>query len=326
MSEICRQPFTAIEIDGNGDVYTCCPSFINFNKLGNIWNNSLEEIWYSGFAFELRKRIFNSDYSLCNMDICRQFQPRNSCEFSVENPPLPKYITLAYDKECNLCCITCRDCKHTNTEEQINLYNEKIDSLLLPLLKNAEILALSGAGEAFYSKHSRLLLKKISAYNSKLLFNINTNGILFNEKNCAELGVLGRINEVFVSLPALEEKIYNKIMLGSDLNTVKKNIVWMSKEQHESPNMQRATINAVISKLNYVEIPKLVEFAQDLDIYITLSPYCDWGTNLAKGYKELAVWQKDNEDFSKFVSLLKSDIISYEKCWMNPLFKELRYN
>lgn len=326
MPEICRQPFTAIEIDVHGDVYTCCPSFTNFHKLGNIFINTLEEIWYSGNAYELRKRIFKGDYSLCNMDICRQFQPRDSSEFSVENPQLPKYITLAYDKECNLCCITCRDCKHKNSDGQMKLYNKIIYSLLLPLLKNAEILALSGAGEAFYSRHSRLLLKKVSEDNKKLLFNINTNGVLFNEKNCSELGVLGRINEVFVSLPALDENIYNSIMIGSDLQTVKQNIEWLAKEQHESPNMQRATINAVISKLNYMEIPKLVKFAKELDIYITLSPYCDWGTQLSEDYDKLAVWQKNNKDFSRFVSLLKSDIIGYEKCWMNPLFEELRYN
>ena len=324
MNLACRQPFTAIEIDHNGDVYTCCPSYINFHKIGNIWNNTLNEIWYSGFALELRKKILNNDYSYCNMDICRQFQLRESANFSVQNPDLPKYITLAYDKECNLCCITCRDKKYKNTKEEIEVYNKKIDSLLLPLIKEAEILALSGSGEAFYSKHSRLLIKKIASYNKKLLFNINTNGLLYNEQNCRYLGVLGRVNEVFVSLPAINADIYNKIMIGSNIDVVKKNIEWMSKEQHKNQKMKRATINAVISKVNYKEIPDLVNFAKELDIWITLSPFCDWGTSFANNYKELAIWDSENYYYNEFVNILRTDIIEYEKCWMNPLFKEIR--
>lgn len=321
MADVCRQPFTAIEINGDGDVYTCCPSFINFHKLGNIWENSLEEIWYSEFAKDFRKRILNNDYSLCNMDICRQYQPRNAENFSVENPSLPKYITLSYDKECNLNCITCRDAKYKNTKEQTNLYNEKIDSILLPLLGNAEILALSGSGEAFYSKHSRLLIKKISTINKKLLFNINTNGILFTKSNCKKLGIYGRINEVFVSLPALSKNIYNQIMIGSNLDVVKKHILWMAEEQHKTGAIKKVTINTVISKLNYMEIPSLIEFAKNLDIYITLSPYCDWGTKLSKNYKFLSVWEKDNEDYQIFSNILKS--VKYYKCYMNSIFEKI---
>lgn len=317
MKQVCMQPFTAIEINGDGEVYTCCPAYINKYSIGNIHESkNLEEIWNGEKAKELRKRILNDDYSLCNMEICRQKHLDNAENYS-EIAPLPQYITLAYDKECNLQCITCRDKKYENPPELIEKYNEKIDTLLVPLLKEAKILALSGSGEAFYSKHSRLLIKKLTAENPNLKFNINTNGVLFNQANCKVLGLTGRINEVFVSLPAIDEKIYNKIMIGSDLKTVLNNIKWMAKSK-----INKITINAVISDINYKEIPELVKFAKEQNIFITISQFDYWGTEFGKDYEKIAPWREKHKNHIKFVKVLKKT--DYEKCNLSPLFQELK--
>ncbi len=320
MPQCCRQPFTAIEIGYNGDVFTCCPSFINNYKIGNIFEATAKDIWYSDLAVNLRQKILHGDYTICNRNICRQFQPRDIEEKNFTlTPSFPRYITLAYDKECNLNCITCRDNKYKNSEELVQKYNQRIEEVLLPLLQNAEILALSGSGEALYSSHSRLLIKNLSKVNDKLSYNLNTNGILLNENNCRELGILGRINEIFVSLPALDEDLYKKIMRGSDLNTVLKNIEWMAKEQGKS--IKKVTINSVISKLNYSQIPSLVEFAKKLNIYITLSPFNDWGTQFAKEY-DYDVWNSDNNENNKFTVILKN-LEHYERLTTPPLFANL---
>lgn len=323
MKKLCKQPFTAIEIDHKGDVYTCCPAYINFNKIGNIWDNTLEEIWYSDFAIEHRKKILNNDYSLCNRDMCRQFNfEEEGSSIYTEKPPLPKYITLAYDRECNLCCITCRDEKYKNSQSQNELYNNKIDSLLLPLLADAEILALSGSGEALYSQHSRLLIKKIAEYNQKLLFNINTNGLLFNEANCKQLGIFGRINEVFVSLPSLKEKTYNNIMLGSNLKIVKNNIEKMAIMQNQG-YINKVTINMVVSVMNYKEIPNLINFAKKLNIGITISQYDNWGTKFGEKYDSVAVWKQEHKEYNNLKKILRQQCLNYSKCTCSPLFLRL---
>ncbi len=318
----CKQPFTAIEINSNGDVFTCCPNYIKMRKIGNIWQNTFEEIWYSDFARELRSKILKNDFSLCDMDLCRQYSLAIMNDAIIDNMPLPQYVTLAYDKECNLCCITCRDKKYNNTSEQIELYNEKIDSLLLPLLTEARILALSGSGEAFYSKHSRLLIQKVAAYNKQLMFNINTNGLLFNEANCKKLGILGRINEVFVSLPSINESTYSKIQFGSILSVVLSNISEMANMQARKL-IKKVTINMVISSLNYKEIPAMVEFAKNFDIGVTISQYYNWGTNLGKNYQKLAVWLPENSEYADFKQVLKHTDLDYPKCYCSHLFSKI---
>ncbi len=326
MCKICSKPFKTIEIYNSGDVYTCCMDYINHNNIGNIFseNISLEEIWYSNKATELRKKILNQDYSMCNLDLCRQrILKKNKDNKYNLTPPLPQYITLAYDLECNLKCIFCRDEKIKNDEQTTKLYNEKIDTLLVPLIKEAKIVALSGSGEAFYSKHSRLLIKKLTKINPKIKFNINTNGLLFNKANCKALGLTNRINDVFLSIHALDEKLYNKIMVGSNLKVVLKNLKWMAEAQKKR-QIKRVTVNTAICDINYKEIPKLLNLAINFGVGITFSQYYDWGTEFGKDYDKRAVWVKNHPEYNNFIKILQNKELDYHRCNMSPLFYALK--
>ena len=53
----CEQPFNRIEIYENGDVFNCCPPFINHYSVGNIFNTPFDEIWNGEKQKELRKKI-----------------------------------------------------------------------------------------------------------------------------------------------------------------------------------------------------------------------------------------------------------------------------
>ncbi len=329
MKDICKIPFLSVQISNDGDVFTCCPAYVNFKKIGNIFEDYLEDIWFSASAKELRKRILNNDYSLCNKELCRSKLPDyisgkiNEHNYFTQTPPLPKFITLAYDKECNLQCITCRDEVYKNSKETNEIYNKKINEILVPLMKNAELIALSGAGEAFFSAHSRMLIKKLSKTYPKLKFDINTNGLLFNENNIKALGLNDRINEIYVSLPAINEDVYKKIIRGGvNFNVVLNNIKYMSQLQ-KNKKIARCNINMVISELNYKEIPDMINFAKELDIFLTISQFYDWGTKFGQEYKKTAVWEINHPKHKDFINVLKQTN-EYDKCLMQPLFRELR--
>lgn len=59
----CAALFYSFAIDCQGDVYPC-NSF--FYKVGNIFQKSLKEIWYSSKELKLIKSIKNSDLKCCN--------------------------------------------------------------------------------------------------------------------------------------------------------------------------------------------------------------------------------------------------------------------
>lgn len=269
ITKVCTRPFRAIEIYHTGDVFTCCPAFLNCNvcgnanRIGNIFENSADEIWNSDKAVELRKAVLRGDYSKCNLKLCRQRELRNIRDFdSSLTPEFPSEVVFAYDRECNLACITCRDELYRNPQDTIDLLDSRIEPVIMPFISNAKRIAIDGSGEIFASKHSRLLLKKITNKYPNIRFLVNSNGILCTKKNVEELGLSGKINEIFVSIPALDEKIYKSIVVGGNLKIVLKNLKWLASEM-KCGNIDIVTISLVVSALNYKEIPKIVDLAKN---------------------------------------------------------------
>ena len=70
MKKCCIFPFERLNIESNGNVTFCCPSFNNNYFIGNIFTNSFEYMWYSKKAIDFRKSILNGTYKFCNLDIC----------------------------------------------------------------------------------------------------------------------------------------------------------------------------------------------------------------------------------------------------------------
>ena len=69
-NEICKLPFTYLEIDKYGDVRTCCKPYIRNLSIGNIFKQPFEEILNSETAQYIRNNCLNKDYSMCNLDLC----------------------------------------------------------------------------------------------------------------------------------------------------------------------------------------------------------------------------------------------------------------
>lgn len=326
MNKICDKPFSNIEISLEGDVFTCCPAYINRQKIGNIWDKntkSYKNIWCSKEAIEIRKHLLKNDYSICNLNICREKKLVERNKKHTLEPPLPEHITLAYDRECNIQCITCRDKKIKNTLEQNIFYKKQSEKVLIPLLKNAKYVFINGSGEAFYSKHSRFLIKEITRTNKDAKFSIITNGLLFNENNCKYLGLQNRIENVCISIHALNEDLYSKIMIGSNLNVVLKNLKWAA-EQQKLGNFKCININCVVTNMNYNEIPKLINLAKELNVFISFSVYHHWGTKLDKDYENLSIWKEthpENNNLKEVLTTAKN--INYSKCEMVPVLSQL---
>lgn len=325
MAVACSKPFENLEIGENGDIFTCCPAYINYKKIGNIFdekNGSLDDIWYSKEVTEIRQAVIDGSYSCCNLDVCRSKTVEEDENFTLR-PPLPKFFTFSYDRECNIRCVTCRDCKIRNTDEQKEFLDKKAEQILIPLMQNAKTLMISGSGECFASEHTRKLIKTLTSKYLNLKFKLMTNGLLFNEKNIEILGLKGRINDVCFSIHSLREETYNKIMQGSELSVVLQNIKW-AKSLQDKQEIGFVKMNCVISSYNFDEIPDFIRFAQDLNIHVSFSMYYKWGTALDEEYDELTVWQKQNPRYDEFVEVLKT--VSKMPCQnydMPPLFRQI---
>ena len=218
----CTRPFEEIEIHHTGEVYTCCPNWNNFYSIGNIYEHTIDEVWNSEKAQDLRKRILNNDYSLCDVNACsycRQslfLSPFNTkCTQRMEEYPL--IVKFCYDYECNIACTICRDRMKKLSDTELETLNSKIDTFFLPFLKSAKTLIINSYGDPFGSRHSRLVIQKAAKMYPDLKFDFHTNGILCNEASFKNLNITPkRIEKIRISIHAATAETYGKIVANGE--------------------------------------------------------------------------------------------------------------
>jgi radical SAM protein with 4Fe4S-binding SPASM domain len=112
MLKFCNSPFTTVAIHANGDVAPClCNSWHTFGPVGNIRENSLEEIFNGKKMQEFRETIYDQSFKFCRKDACGKLwnldQVKNFDH--VKTPKLPTTIFFQnLDYSCNLRCPSCR--------------------------------------------------------------------------------------------------------------------------------------------------------------------------------------------------------------------------
>ncbi|HTY13526.1 MAG TPA: radical SAM protein [Candidatus Omnitrophota bacterium] len=77
--DVCRYPFTMLTIEWNGNVYPCCAAFDRKAALGNLLEQSLEEIWNGKPMRDCREYLFSfgngeKEGSVCETIKCSLYQ------------------------------------------------------------------------------------------------------------------------------------------------------------------------------------------------------------------------------------------------------------
>ena len=106
----CQKPFTHFETDPFGNVALCCPTYLPY-KIGNILEQSIDEVWNSKKAKTIRRSILNGQFNYCDKKLCPMIQSNNlptldsvnKYQWRNKNKKVPPYIPAgpmgAYTKE-----------------------------------------------------------------------------------------------------------------------------------------------------------------------------------------------------------------------------------
>lgn len=167
----------------------------------------------------------------------------------------PLMVVWNYTNLCNLECIHCyQDAEHKPLPDELS-FEEKIDVVDQMADSDVVLLAFSG-GEPLMREDFWDVAKH--AHDRKLHLTVATNGTLLNEKNINRLAEVG-VKYVEVSLDSLNPETHNKFRgAGCWEKTVQgiKNVVRLSKV--------RVGIASTITRVNFHELEKLIEFSKDL--------------------------------------------------------------
>jgi len=285
--KFCYKPFEVIQIDGDGDVQLCTCAIHMPYTLGNIYQDTLQDIWLSEGANRVRQAVADEDFTYCSW----------SCDFlhTLPNRPavlpvvqdFPKTIKLNMDLSCNLKCPSCREGiiiekNSTKIDKQIELYNQIIQWGMDDPTKILKIIPM-GSGEIFASHSGLAFLKLLKDYPyNNIKLDITTNGTLIYRNRELLTSIRHLINSFSISIDASTPETYavvrggdwNELLLGLEFikNTITKNL----------------TFRFCIQKNNYHEIESFADFTSQYNAAIVYQKLLDWG------HWDIAWWHDNN--------------------------------
>lgn len=230
----CIVPWTRIEFNPNGSVYSCCNLSLPKDCLGNINEQSIEEIWNGEKFKTLRERVYNNKEERC----LKCIDSRNNLNISLKSQFFQRIeeikiraILITLDFDCNLDCIMCYSKKF---KQNVCLPDKFYNELKL-YLSDVESLGFGGSatggGEPLYSKNVDKVLDLIYKDYPHIRISCVSNGLLLSDK------IYNNLNKwhcFLFSIDAATKETYDKIRKGGDWNKLMSNIDMMNRKIKES--------------------------------------------------------------------------------------------
>lgn len=293
--KFCEKAVNSLYVGYNGQCSLC--GWMNV-YVGNLAEKSFDEVFYSEKATEIRNLMAKGDFKYCNHTSC-PFLENDALEDLTEaeiaeimSDIQVEQMELAQDLICNHSCPSCRNEVFVPDESYKKLMvdlNEKLEEVLnRPTIKKV---AFSGAGDIFASKYAMDLAEKFNPKNPECLVSIQSNGVLFNEKNWFQLKHLENY-DLQISITPNSFNRLNYMYINGGHDTLDKLIEGLNyiKFLRESGRVKRFNISMVVQERNFMELPDFIdrsinEFGAD---EVTIKPLYKWFLITEENY-----WYKD---------------------------------
>lgn len=309
---LCFKPFTTLEIQTDGDCSFCC--YIE-NKIGNIKNSSLQDVFNSDTAKDIRRRFYNNDYSYCDKMRCSVFSENKIYYENISSDDLlyrydihqnisigsdtislgPSLVVESVQGLCNVKCVFCWPFKRYPREYYINDAYTAITQL-----NNLQQVALAG-GEPFYNPNVDDLLGYLIKKNISLSV---TSNLTFLTESTKSLLLKVNLMHLHCSVNAASKEIYEKLVQGGNWGNVCSNLSFFKTIKYRKPDL-RLNISMVVNKINYHE---MVDFIILGDAY---------------GVDYIIFYPLDDRHVSDELKLTICDVQNISKILDQPIFDQL---
>lgn len=258
----------------------CSPTWTHEVSVGNPHDvSSIEELWNSERAQQVRASILSGDFTYCNEKICwRMLEGRLLKRSEITNPKYraiinqkktvieggPEFLNVGYNIACNLHCRMCREEVHAEPEEGCVERSQR--QLKSYDFRNLKRLILPGAGEFFLSPDHISMLEHIDEYHMPNLeaIWIYTNGLLYSDEKWDKIKNLAKRYKVkvFISMDAATPETYSLIRHGN-FELLLKNVKRLI-EKRDAGEITEIWLPFCVQRLNFREMTDFVELAHSL--------------------------------------------------------------
>lgn len=299
-------------VDLKGNVGICGCDLWLPTKVGNLFQQTVDEILGSNLAQSIRASIGQGSYEYCNGDVCSTIsmdqligvefldQQHQEAVAHPERWVLPQQIYISGDATCNLTCPSCRTKIHKTSEDQI-----EAQSKLGLLLKNnlftdrsdqSITLHVSTSGEVFASPLLLEFLNSIEiAKFPNLKLWLQTNGLLA-PKFWHKLGdMANRVDNITVTVDAARGPTYEYLRRGGRWEDILDSLEWIKNKKIQ--NNMSLHIRMVVQQHNIDQLFEFYELGQKYSAnqvdYVRIT---NWGTYSEDEFKVVDVFDIDHPD------------------------------
>ncbi|MCS6934338.1 MAG: radical SAM protein [Chitinophagales bacterium] len=274
MKLFCKLPFTRISVDDSGNVWpACCPEWVAF-PLGNIFEQSWENIWMGKNARLLRESCFDGSLRYCKHTWCPNI---TDAKAGIDNyhviplekaprqwqPAPPVHINLNYDPTCNLRCPSCRADFIKLTPNELNRVYDLHKYTFKYIVPEVESIAFTGVGDPFMSKVFRQFMMEFNPADFPRLkvIHLHTNGLLFDEETYTQMKGLHRIQlSTDISIDAASADVYAIVRPPGKWERLMKNLQFIRKLD----NLVLLGISMVVQRANMHQLREFVALGEQL--------------------------------------------------------------
>lgn len=276
----CYVPFNSLTFSFSGKVFAC--SYNRDVQLGQYPNQTIDEIWNSKEAQQLRTHMSNNDLDY-GCQHCRYFFEKG--KFSNLKPlvfdkyyentaaTFPQVMEFELSNECNLECQMCvGEVSSSIRKNRDKLppipmpYDDKFLEQLakyIPHLKEAKFYG----GEPFLISIYYKIWDLIKQLNPKLPLFVITNGSHWNSKIEALINDLDF--DVAVSIDAVDKYIVEGIRKNIQHEKLMHNIRRFSEVCRKKGKY--LSLSFTVQKDNWRELPRVIELCNEVDAFIFVS-------------------------------------------------------
>lgn len=316
----CRAPFENLETAPNGDVHFCCTAWLPA-PIGNINQQSADDIWNSPAAQEIRGSILDGSYRYCSRVHCPHISgnklPRadkltNELHRRIVAGGMrrlargPRKLVLSHDKSCNLSCPSCRTQLILARKPEQDRLNELAERTLFPLLRTADRVRITGSGDPFASNHFRHVMAEIARWAPpRPLIELQTNGLLLDEAAWRELGLGQRVDKILVSIDAARPETYRVLRRGGSFERLMENLEFIASLRRAG-EVAYIRLDCVLQAHNYAEMPDIVALTRRFGFDgVKFQMIRNWNTYDAAEFARHNIASPGHPEYQAFLTMLR---------------------
>ncbi|MEK6627161.1 MAG: SPASM domain-containing protein [Bdellovibrionota bacterium] len=275
--KFCIAPFTTLLLEPDGKVGACRHKGCEF-PVGNILENSFDEIWNGAFIKNWRQEFLDGKPKVCATEVkdrkchhCPEYSALiKNASIELHQTLKPLRLAFNFNGHCNLECQMCHVWQKPNgLYDQIGFW-DKLDSWI-ENIEEVELLS----GEPFVQKDTYKLIDLISIKKPLAKWTITTNAnwkLTDYIKN--QLSKIS-IKNIIISLDSLNEKTYSHIRKKGDLkkalaalDALQEYDQWRARNGLGGLNIK---INFLFQQDNWQELGDVYNFSkkQPVDVFRT---------------------------------------------------------